>query len=164
MWGYVEDDRLVSLCHVGANLVPVSATPDGAARRSPNARSARGPRSSTIVGPQDAVAMLWDGLGEHWPAAARRALGPAAPGDRRRAADRARPRWSGVRTKDDVDVLYPACVAMYTEEVGVSPGGRRRHATSTAPGSTSWSAAAGRSPASRTAGCVFKAEVACATP
>ncbi len=30
-------------------------------------------------------------------------------------------------TKDEVDVLYPACVAMYTEEVGVSPewdGGR----------------------------------------
>ena len=28
MWGYYEGDRLVSMCHVGANLVPVDATPD----------------------------------------------------------------------------------------------------------------------------------------
>ena len=27
MWGYVEGDELVSMCHVGANLVPVNATP-----------------------------------------------------------------------------------------------------------------------------------------
>ena len=27
MWGYVEDDELISLCHIGANLVPVNATP-----------------------------------------------------------------------------------------------------------------------------------------
>ena len=28
MWGYFDGDRLASLCHVGANLVPVNATPE----------------------------------------------------------------------------------------------------------------------------------------
>ncbi len=66
MWGYFEHDRLVSMCHVGANLVPVNATP--AACEAFVERAARsGPRSSTIVGPRDAVSLIWAGLEEHWP-------------------------------------------------------------------------------------------------
>ena len=66
MWGYFEEDRLVSMCHVGANLVPVNATPE--ACESFVERAARsGPRSSTIVGPHDAVARIWAGLEQHWP-------------------------------------------------------------------------------------------------
>ena len=49
MWGYVEDDALVSLCHVGANMVPVGATSAACAAFADRA-SRLGQKSSTIVG------------------------------------------------------------------------------------------------------------------
>ncbi len=161
MWGYVEDDRLVAMCHVGANLVPVNATP--AACEAFVERAARsGPRSSTIVGPHDSVALLWAGLEEFWPTPRdfrweqphMVASSPAAvPGDPlvRRT------------TKEEADVLYPACVAMYTEEVGISPeadGGKDLYrARVNQLIGRGWSFSHiedGR--------VLFKAEVACATP
>jgi predicted GNAT family acetyltransferase len=119
MWGYLEDGELVSACHAAANLVPVNATPDAVA-----AFAARGVRQrrrcSTIVGPADAVAGLWEHLAPHWspPRELRwnqphlEISGPplvAPDPDVRRT------------TPADLEVLYPACVAMYTEEVGISP-------------------------------------------
>ena len=66
-------------------------------------------------------------------------------------------------TRDDLAELYPACVAMYTEEVGVSPeaggGAELYRARVTQLMNRGWSFARfddGR--------LVFKAEVACATP
>ena len=125
MWGYVEGDRLVSMCHVGANLVPVNATP--AACHAFVERAARsGPRSSTIVGPHESVALLWAGLEELWPVPRDfrwdqpHMVASSAP------AVQADPLVRRT-TKEEVDLLYPACVAMYTEEVGISPeidGGR----------------------------------------
>jgi hypothetical protein len=161
MWGYVEDGTLVSLCHVGANLVPVSATANACAAFAERAGRS-GPRSSTIVGPHDQVTMLWEGLRHHWPAprderwdqphmVTRRA--PTIPGD----PD------VGRTPKDLVDVLYPACVAMYTEEVGISPevdGGRELYrARVNQLVGRGWSFS--RIDGDRV---VFKAEVACATP
>ena len=32
MWGYAVEGRLESLCHAGANLVPVQATPEAVSR------------------------------------------------------------------------------------------------------------------------------------
>jgi hypothetical protein len=119
MWGYFDGDRLASMCHVGANLVPVNATPE-ACDAFVDRAIRTGPHSSTIVGPYDAVASLWSGLEDHWPTprdfrwdqphlvATRVPTVPHDPLVRRTA-------------KDEVDVLYPACVAMYTEEVGISP-------------------------------------------
>ncbi len=161
MWGYVEDDRLVSMCHVGANLVPVNATP--AACEAFVERAARnGPKSSTIVGPQDAVALLWSGLEEHWP----------GPRDFRwdqphLVATSPPPTKCDplVRrtTKEEGDVLYPACVAMYTEEVGISPeldGGKDLYrARVNQLIGRGWSFS--RIEEGRV---LFKAEVACATP
>ena len=161
MWGYVEDGELVSLCHVGANLVPVCATDAACAAFAERAGRA-GPRSSTIVGPRAAVSSLWDGLTERWP----------VPRDQR---------WDQphmVATKpssiecdpmvrrtprEEIDLLYPACVAMYTEEVGISPetdGGREiyRARVNQLVG-RGWSFS--RIEDGRV---VFKAEVACATP
>ena len=57
------------------------------------------------------------------PAGARRAR-PAGTSrtSRSRPARRSRPTpRCGARPRKDIDELYPACVAMYTEEVGVSP-------------------------------------------
>jgi uncharacterized protein len=119
VWGRYDAGRLVAGCHVGANLVPVECTPDDA--RAFAERALTRPRSVvTIVGPQDQVWPMWDSLSEAW--------GPAreARWDQPHMELGSEPRIApdpAVRrtTPDDFDVLYPACVAMYTEEVGVDP-------------------------------------------
>ena len=119
MWGYVEDGELVSACHSAANLAPVNATPEAIAAFAARAVRQRR-RCSTIVGPSDAVAGLWDHLSEHWstPRELRWNQPHLEIGDPPRVA----PDPAVVRTTPaDLEILYPACVAMYTEEVGVSP-------------------------------------------
>ena len=66
IWGYFEDDQLVSACHAGANIVPVQATPRGLSRRLPIARSRENMRPSSIVGPRSAVEPMWEILEPHW--------------------------------------------------------------------------------------------------
>jgi predicted GNAT family acetyltransferase len=119
MWGYVEDGQLVSACHAGANLVPVNATP--AAIDAFAARAIRqGRRCSTIVGPDDAVAGLWERLAPHWQRP--RELRWNQPHLELSAPPRCAPDPAVRRARPvDMEALYPACVAMYTEEVGVSP-------------------------------------------
>jgi predicted GNAT family acetyltransferase len=165
MWGFYEDDELVSMCHVGANMVPVNAS--SAACEAFVEQALRGPsrgvtRCSTIVGPQDAVEALWAGLEGHWP----------HPRDFRwdqphLVATRP-PTWRpdpAVRRtrKDQLEALYPACVAMYTEEVGISPeidGGRDLYRARVSQlVSRGWSFS--RIEDGRV---LFKAEVACSTP
>ena len=108
------------LCYAGANLVPVQAGPDAQRAFAERARR-QGRRCSSIVGPRRGgradVGAARAGLGT----GPRRAPQPAADGDRRR---RRRCRQDpGVRRvrPDELDILLPACVAMFTEEVGVSP-------------------------------------------
>ncbi|MGH3498030.1 MAG: GNAT family N-acetyltransferase [Nocardioidaceae bacterium] len=119
VWGWAEDGRLVSLCHHAANLVPVEATPQALAAFAE--RAAQGRRTcSSIVGPRADVEILWDLLrpawgrprSERWNQPFMTVSGPAtmAPDPRVRPV-----------LLDELDVLYPASVAMYTEEVGVSP-------------------------------------------
>ena len=119
MWGYVDDGRLVSLCHVGANLVPVLATRDACeafARRAMRRRRA----SATIVGPRQQVEWLWQGLEQVWDRP--RELRWDQPHMVTDRAPLVRPDPLVRRTDPhDLETLYPACVAMYTEEVGVSP-------------------------------------------
>lgn len=119
MWGWSEDGVLVSLLYLGANLVPVETTPE--ARRAFADRARRmGRRCSSIVGPADEVLDLWSLLSDRWgPARDVRASqpllvldsDPVLPGD---------PEVRQVR-QNEVDLIMPACVAMFTEEVGVSP-------------------------------------------
>jgi predicted GNAT family acetyltransferase len=161
MWGYEVDGELVAACHAAANLVPVQATPDALAAFAERATAQRR-RCATIVGPSSSVGPLWELLEPHWgPARTVREGQPhleisAAPAV---AADPLVRRTGSA----DVTALYPACVAMYTEEVGVSPelgGGadlyRARVAQLVAKG---WSFA--RIEDGRV---VFKAEVAAASP
>jgi predicted GNAT family acetyltransferase len=161
MWGYLEDDELVSMCHVGANLVPVNATP--AACEAFAERAARtGPRSSTIVGRQESVQQLWSGLEHAWPAPREFRWDQPHLVTRSPAPIECDPLVRRT-TKDQVDVLYPACVAMYTEEVGISPeadGGRDLYrARVNQLVGRGWSFS--RIEDGRV---MFKAEVACATP
>lgn len=119
LWGWQESGRLVSAVYLGANLVPVETTP--AAREAFAERARRvGRRCSSIVGPASDVLPLWDLVAPAWgPAREVRARQPLLATDRSPLVV-PDPRVRAFRL-DDLDVLLPACVAMFTEEVGVSP-------------------------------------------
>jgi len=119
LWGFEQNGQLTSLCYAGANLVPVQATSEAVAAFADRALR-QGRRCSSIVGPSTAVTELWRLLRPHWgPARDVRAAQPlmAIDGPPEVAAD---PAVRRVRS-DEIDILMPACVAMFTEEVGVSP-------------------------------------------
>lgn len=119
VWGYFEDDVLVSACHAGANVVPVQATP-AAIEAFAERAVADNIRPSSIVGPRDAVLPMWKLLEPHWgPARSPRIDQPflvLERDSRLRPDPRVRP-----VVLDEFDTVYPACVAMFTEEVGVDP-------------------------------------------
>ncbi len=160
MWGRYEDGRLVAACHVAANLVPVQATPEDAIAFAARALSRRR-TAATLVGPQDAVRAFWGEVATAWgrPRETR--------WDQRHMEIAGPPRVAPdpevrLTVRDDLDTLYPACVAMYTEEVGVSPelgGGADLYRTRVSQLiSRGWSFARFDD-----GELVFKAEVACAT-
>ncbi|WKX72890.1 GNAT family N-acetyltransferase [Streptomyces sp. XD-27] len=120
MWGWYSGGRLESLCYAGANLVPVCATPEAVRGFAERARRS-GRRCSSIVGPADATAELWSLLEPSWgPAREVRPRQPLMVTTSVPAGITPDPLVRRVR-KDEMDVIMPACVAMFTEEVGVSP-------------------------------------------
>src|SRR6201995_3930013 len=119
MWGYEQGGRLVSLCYGGANLVPVQATSPAVAAFADRALR-QGRRCSSIVGTSASVGELWGFLRPYWgPARDVRAAQPlmAIAGPSPVAPD---PAVRRVRP-DEFDTLLPASIAMFTEEVGISP-------------------------------------------
>jgi len=121
MWGYLESGRMTSLCYSGANLVPVAATPGAVAAFAERARL-QGRRCSSIVGPADQVRELWALLSPYWgrPREIRSAQPVMAIStDPLVLPD---PLVRLVRP-EELDTLLPASIAMFTEEVGVSPVG-----------------------------------------
>ncbi|MFF7717376.1 GNAT family N-acetyltransferase [Streptomyces sp. NPDC087659] len=162
MWGWYADGRLRSLCYSGANLVPICATPEAVRAFADRARRA-GRRCSSIVGPAETTSMLWKLLEPSWgPAREVRAHQPLMVTESVPADVAPDPYVRRVR-KDEMEVIMPACVAMFTEEVGVSPmagdGGLLYQARIAELVST------GRSFARVDDGqVVFKAEVGAATP
>jgi predicted GNAT family acetyltransferase len=121
LWGYSDGGQLTSVCYSGANLVPVAAGPDAIAAFASRARL-QGRRCSSIVGPAEAVGQLWSLLAPSWgrprevrqvqPVMAISGPSPVEPD----------PQVRMVRPHE-LDVLLPSCIAMFTEEVGVSPIG-----------------------------------------
>lgn len=161
VWGRWVGGDLVAACHVGANLVPIAANEEDARAFAERALT-RGRSVSTLVGPATPVRAFWDTVAASWgrPREQRWVqphmvlTGPPSvePDPLVRRSTRA-----------DFEELYPACVAMYTEEVGVSPeiggGGELYRARVLQLISRGWSFVRfehGR--------LVFKAEVACASP
>ncbi|MBA2774258.1 MAG: GNAT family N-acetyltransferase [Nocardioidaceae bacterium] len=119
MWGFDEGGELISLCHSAANLAPVMSTPAALDAYASRALT-QGRRCGSILGPDDEVAGLWQRLRVEWGPA--RSVRPRQPF----MTLSGRPliaRSPDVRRVEasELDVLYPACVAMYTEELGVSP-------------------------------------------
>jgi len=161
VWGYAEAGQLVSLCYSGANLVPVAATPAALRAFAERARL-QGRRCSSIVGPAAAVQDLWGMLAPYW--GRPREVRPAQPVmaiatdplvDPDRLVRMVRP--------DELGTLMPACVAMFTEEVGISPLGLDGGAAYR--GRVVELIRAGRSFARIEAGqVVFKAEIGAVTP
>jgi uncharacterized protein len=161
MWGHAPGGQLESLCYSGANLVPVAATPDAVAAFADRALR-QGRRCSSVVGPAGDIQALWALLRPQWGPA--REIRPVQPvmvisGPPLVAPDLL------VRQvlPDEIDIMWPACVAMFTEEVGVSP--------LTGDGGASYRARleqlirAGRAYARIEAGrVIFKAEVGAVTP
>ncbi|BAU86433.1 acetyltransferase [Streptomyces laurentii] len=120
MWGWYSEGRLRSLCYAGANLVPICATPEAVRAFADRARRV-GRRCSSIVGPAEPTALLWSLLEPGWgPARDIRAHQPLMASEKPSVDVTADPYVRRVR-KDEMDVIMPACVAMFTEEVGVSP-------------------------------------------
>jgi predicted GNAT family acetyltransferase len=119
VWGYFEGGELVSACHAGANVVPVQATPAAVEAFAEQAISDN-VRPSSIVGPREAVLPMWKRLEPHWGPARSPRLDQPFMVLERDSRVRPDPR---VRTVvlDEFDTVYPACVAMFTEEVGVDP-------------------------------------------
>jgi uncharacterized protein len=161
MWGHAPGGHLESLCYFGANLVPVAATPDAVAAFADRALR-QGRRCSSVVGPAEDIQALWALLRPQWGPA--REIRPVQPvmvisGPPLVSPD---PLVRQV-LPDEIDILWPACVAMFTEEVGVSP--------LTGDGGASYRARlaqlirAGRAFARIEAGrVIFKAEVGAVTP
>ncbi|MEU4266900.1 GNAT family N-acetyltransferase [Streptomyces sp. NPDC026092] len=120
MWGWYTDGRLRSLCYSGANLVPLCATPDAVRAFADRARRT-GRRCSSIVGPSEPTSQLWSLLEPSWgPARDVRAHQPLMVTEAPSATVEADPLVRRIR-KDEMELIMPACVAMFTEEVGISP-------------------------------------------
>lgn len=162
MWGYFDDDDvMLSLLYVGANLVPVATTEAARAAFADRLRQT-GRRSSSIVGIDEEVLDLWRLLEASWgPSREVRERQPLLVMDSDPTGDiDPDVRFIGI---DELDVIVPACIDMFTHEVGVSP-------VATGGGMAYQARIAELIRSSRSIGriedgvVVFKAEVGAATP
>lgn len=113
------DSRLVGACWIGGNIVPV-AVPKTAVTPLTREIRRRGRRYTSIVGPKDQVHALWRSV--------RGAFGQARDirENQPHLEIHARPEIAAdphvsPTPVEEFDVLLPAAVAMFTEEVGYSP-------------------------------------------
>ena len=120
VWGCEQGGKLASACYSGANLVPVGVSSPQEVAAYADRALRHGRRCSSLVGPADVVTQLWQHLRPYWGPA--RELRPVQPlmaisgpplVEQDTAVRRVRP--------DEIDILLPASIAMFTEEVGVSP-------------------------------------------
>ena len=117
--GVFDDDELTAACWVGVNVVPVGVTADtGPELGAYLARSGR--RYSSIFGPAEAVLSLWSQLQHFSPQPFD--VRPDQPLLQMTGVSQVQPA-PGLRyaQPSELDVLLPACAAMFEEEVGYSP-------------------------------------------
>ena len=117
--GAFTGDTLESAVYIGANLVPINITYDVAAEFARHIRQyLRG--AIPFTGQADQVLMLWEALRGYWPTPReiRQSQPLLALQERPLVAMDREVRYSRFT---DLDALFPACVEMFTEEVGISP-------------------------------------------
>ncbi len=119
IWGWFESRRLRSALYTGANMIPIETHALARASMADHARRL-GRRCSSIVGPASEVLDLWRLLGPAWGPA--REVRPTQHLMTLSGPPRCAPH-PGLRplTLGELDLLMPAAIAMFTEEVGVSP-------------------------------------------
>ena len=117
--GYFDDGNLKSVLMTGANIVPVN-TSLIARQEFATVLNRSGRRSSSIVGPAEEVLDLWSRVSASWgPAREVRANQPVMAIRNQSPKDIDHEvRYSN---HSDLEELMPACIAMFTEEVGISP-------------------------------------------
>lgn len=123
LWGHDGDvtHGLDGLCLAGANLVPLSQSAPALAGFADRA-AAQGRRCSSIVGVESAVDAVWTQLAAEWGPARDVRTGQPLMAVSERSTLPPDPAVRAV-VPEELDILMPACVAMFTEEVGVSPIG-----------------------------------------
>lgn len=118
--GAVSRGRIQAVAHVGGNVLPGAASDPAAMRLLGDYLGHLPRRSASIVGLAADVVPLWSQLAPQWgPARDERMDQPLMVADRPPSS----PPDPRVRLAEPADApaLYPATVAMFTEEVGVSP-------------------------------------------
>ncbi|NBU32469.1 MAG: GNAT family N-acetyltransferase [Actinobacteria bacterium] len=117
--GAFAGQRLESAMLFGANLVPI-ATTQPTQKVFADLLVRQGRKCSSIVGPANEVLQLWSMLEHAWGPA--RAIRPNQPLMMTQTpsliAGDDRVHYSSLT---DLDVIFPACVSMFTQEVGISP-------------------------------------------
>jgi len=117
--GAFEADRLQSALMLGANLVPISTTQESRQGFADAIVMFR-ERCLSLVGPQTEVLDLWHMLEPAWGIArdvrAEQPFFSTSNPSPLLIDDQVRYSHIG-----DLEALFPACVAMFTEEVGISP-------------------------------------------
>ncbi|GAB2596503.1 GNAT family N-acetyltransferase [Pseudactinotalea suaedae] len=110
---------LAGLCWTGGNMVPLGIEPSAMSEVAAEVRR-RARRYSSIVGPAEGVMSLWDLLAPTSPSP--RDVRPDQPSMVITADPQVEPDPAvRLTTDEDFDILMPACVSMFTEEVGHSP-------------------------------------------
>ena len=117
--GYFDDGNLKSVFMTGANIVPVN-TSLIARQEFATVLNRSGRRSSSIVGPAEEVLDLWSRVSASWgPAREVRGNQPVLSMRTNSSVEIDHDvRYSNL---SDLEDLVPACIAMFTEEVGISP-------------------------------------------
>ena len=117
--GYFDDGNLKSVLMTGANIVPVN-TSLIARQEFATVLIRSGRRSSSIVGPAEEVLDLWSRVSATWgPAREVRSNQPVLSMRSNSSVEIDHDvRYSNL---SDLEDLVPACIAMFTEEVGISP-------------------------------------------
>jgi uncharacterized protein len=125
LWGYEKDGQLEGICWAGANMVPVvpeapDVDPDRAIEAFATMARRQGRRCSSLVGPSYAVLGLWGRLRPAWPGA--REVRDDQPSMVIDGPPAVAPDPLVRRSRvDELPEVLPACVRMFTEEVGYSP-------------------------------------------
>jgi hypothetical protein len=119
LWGYGRGSTPTALCYSGANLVPIGADVT-ALEAFAEFASRQGRRCSSIVGPAAMVEVLWQRLATVWGSAREVRMNQPLMAT---TAPPLVPEDTAVRRVriDELEHLLPASIAMFTEEVGVSP-------------------------------------------
>lgn len=121
LWGYESGGELQAVCWAGANLVPVVLPgADGALDAFAAFARAQGRRCSSIVGEADAALGLWARLASVW--SQPREIRPNQPSLAIESDPLVEPDpFVRLSVLSEYELILPACVQMFTEEVGYSP-------------------------------------------